>query len=111
MWVVILPILFCTMFRAGIGVALFVTLRVDGIVRGYGIASEYSDRYNYMEVSEEEQILPFVGRVFWSSWMDLFGDWCVGITLMMGECFSQSFFSSDFIPEVFFTLLAKFYGF
>lgn len=73
------------MFRAGIGVALFITLRFDGLVRGYGIGAEYSDVYNYMEMSEKDQVLPFVGRVLWGSWMDLFGDWCVGITLMMGE--------------------------
>eukprot|EP00752_Nemacystus_decipiens_P011465 g10180.t2 len=82
MWGLGVPILFCLLFRIGLGLGLLFARELAGFFGGRiaaaapGLLAGGGRRAG--------SGLPGLERIGWSGWMDVLGDWCGGVGLVIG---------------------------
>lgn len=81
MWGLGVPILYCLLFRIGLGLGLLFAREFAGFFGG-GIMVGGSGLL--AEGARGGSGLPGLERIGWSGWMDLLGDWCGGVGLVIG---------------------------
>lgn len=80
MWGLAIPVLYCLLFRLGIGLSLLLAQEFSAIFLGAGGGGSPSA----VAGGERGVSLPGLERIGWGSWMDILGDWCGGVGLMIG---------------------------
>lgn len=96
MWGVAVPILICTLFRLGLGLSLLFAQEFFAFFGGEALIGSSGSAAAVAVGAVEEAggergeggILPGLQRICWGGWVDLLGDWCGGVSLMIGGCFS-----------------------
>lgn len=76
MWGLGVPILYCHLFRIGLGLGLLFAREFAGFFGG-GVTAGGPRLLGGSG-------LPGLERIGWSGWMDFVGDWCGGVGLMIG---------------------------
>lgn len=84
---------FCVLFRLGLGVALLFAREVSEFVGGDEL--DFPPRGGAMRSSpgliKRSPGLPGLVRIWRGGWSDLLSDWCCGVSLMIGESISTIF--------------------
>lgn len=89
MWGLGVPILYCFLFRVGLGLGLLFAQEFSAFFGGGGGGGGGGGFVPpVLAVSGTGAGaggLPGLERIGWGNWMDLVGDWCGGVGLMIGE--------------------------
>ncbi|CAM9823080.1 unnamed protein product, partial [Scytosiphon promiscuus] len=90
MWGLGVPIMYCHFFRIGLGLSLLFAQEVASLFSAGAAGREEGGDGGILSPvlatagAGRGASLPGLERVGWGDWMDLLGDWCGGVGLMIG---------------------------
>lgn len=89
-----MPIVICALFRLGLGLSLLFAQEFSAFFGGdvlmgspgpAAVAVADGMAEDAAGSRGEGAMLPGLQRICWGGWVDLLGDWCGGVSLMIGE--------------------------